>query len=110
MRLVEVAPLEAVRTGFVTLYKPEGRLVVVSRVGDEIRAWDGMCTHAKFRLATSRLFGGCEIECPVHAARFHGLTGEVTKGPATVPLIAMEAVVEDGILKLRVDWPEQETQ
>jgi nitrite reductase/ring-hydroxylating ferredoxin subunit len=47
---------------------------------------------------------GCEIECPMHGARFRAVDGEVLKGPATEPLERLESRVEDGRVMVLVDW------
>ena len=56
--------------------------VIVTRAGDQVRAFSARCTHL-----------GCEINrttdnqlvCPCHGSRFH-LDGTVAAGPATRPL------------------------
>ncbi len=103
---VDVAKLEELRENFATLFKVAGRAIVIARTPAGINAYDGTCTHAKFHFGTSRLAGGCEIECPIHGARFDAATGAVTKGPAKLPLQRIEAVVENGIVRVRVDWAE----
>lgn len=76
------------------MVKVAGRPVVLSRVDGEVCAFDGVCTHAKFMLGTSRLTRACEIECPVHGALFDARTGAVTKGPAEIPLPSFPARIE----------------
>lgn len=102
----DVAAFDTVRESFVTLHKVAGRAVVLTRMGDEVRAFDGTCTHGRFNFTTSRLFAGCEIECPIHGARFHAADGAVTKGPATRPLPQIPVIVADGMVKIRIDWPD----
>ncbi len=106
---VDVTTVDALRDSFATFFTVAGRGIVLTRLGDKIAAFDGTCTHAKFNLCTSRLVDGQDIECPMHAARFHGLTGAVTKGPATRALERFVVAIEKGTVKLRVDWagPEQ---
>ncbi len=106
VRYENVANLEELRENFATLFKVAGRAIVIARTPAGINAYDGTCTHAKFHFGTSRLAGGCEIECPIHGARFDAATGAVTKGPAKLPLQRIEAVVENGIVRVRVDWAE----
>ena len=83
---IPVARLADVRDGFVTLMNVAGKPVVLTRIGDEISAFHGICTHANYMLGTSRLVQGCQIECPVHGALFEALTGAVAKGPAEAAL------------------------
>lgn len=107
-RFVSVTRLAELREDFATLHKVAGRAIVIVRSANGVHAFDGTCTHAKFHFGTSRLVGGCEIECPIHGARFDAATGAVTKGPAKLPLPRIEARVEDGVVRVLVDWPETE--
>jgi nitrite reductase/ring-hydroxylating ferredoxin subunit len=51
-----------------------------------------------------RLQRGCELECPMHGARFHVDDGRVLKGPATEPLTPIDFCIEDGVVMVLVDW------
>lgn len=102
---VDVAPLDALKDSFATQFKVAGRAIVITRTAAGIHAFDGTCTHARFHFATSRLVG-CELECPIHGARFDAVSGAVTKGPANTPLPRLDAVVENGVVRVRVDWAE----
>jgi 3-phenylpropionate/trans-cinnamate dioxygenase ferredoxin component len=101
---VDVIRLERLRDSYVTLFRVAGRAVVLTRMGDAVHAFDGTCTHADFQFATSRLVDGCEIECPMHGACFDAATGDPTDGPADRALPAIEIKIEDGIVRLCVDW------
>lgn len=99
-----VACIDDVREGYVTRLDVDGVPVVLTRVGGEVRAFDGTCTHAEFQLETSRLVRGCEIECPIHGARFSAVDGAVVKGPAKEPLPELPCrIVGDQVL-LAPDW------
>lgn len=99
-----VASVEQVREGFVTLFKVAGRAVVLTKVQGQIAAFDGVCTHADFKLGTSRLVRGCAIECPVHGALFDAQSGAVTKGPADTPLTKINTRVEGADVLVEVTW------
>jgi nitrite reductase/ring-hydroxylating ferredoxin subunit len=101
---VAVAALDELRAGFVTVHEVEGRGVVLARTDDVVTAWDATCPHAEFQFGPMRLRRGCELECPMHGARFDVTDGSVLKGPATEPLEPIEARVEDGTVLVRVDW------
>lgn len=103
-RYVDVAALGELKESFATLFKIAGRAIVITRTPAGINAFDGTCTHARFHFGTSRLVG-CELECPIHGARFDAATGAVTKGPAQKPLPRIDAIVENGVVRVRVDWP-----
>jgi len=101
---LDVAALDDLRESYVTLFQVAGRPVILTRVGRVVHAFDGTCTHAEFQFATSRLVNGCEIECPMHGACFDAETGEVTHGPAELPLQSIDVQLEDGVVRLCVDW------
>src|ERR1044071_2595204 len=84
-RYVDVTTLAELKDQFATLHRVAGRAIVITRTAAGVHAFDGTCTHAKFHFGTSRLVG-CEIECPIHGARFDATTCAVTKGPANRPL------------------------
>lgn len=104
-RYVAVTTLAELKDSFATLHKVAGRAIIIARTAGGVHAFDGTCTHAKFHFGTSRLVG-CEIECPIHGARFDAVTGAVTKGPAKLPLEHIDVEIDNGIVRVRVDWPE----
>lgn len=60
-------------------------------------ATSNICTHAS-ALLTDGLMDGCEVECPLHNARFDVRTGEVLSSPAEVNLETfMTRVVGDHV-------------
>ena len=99
-----VASLDDVREGFVTRIDVDGIPVVLTRVDDVVRAFDGTCIHAEFQFVTSRLVRRCEIECPIHGARFSAVDGTVAKGPAKEPLPELPCRVEGSDVLLAPDW------
>jgi 3-phenylpropionate/trans-cinnamate dioxygenase ferredoxin component len=101
---VDVITLDQLRETYVTRFEVAGRAVILTRMMKGIHAFEGTCTHADFQFATSRLAGGCDIECPMHGACFDAETGEVTKGPAELPLRRIEVQIDDGIVRLCIDW------
>jgi len=105
-RFVDVAAVADLRENFVTVHKVAGRTIAVARMPSGVNVFDGTCTHARFHFGNSRLANGCEIECPIHGARFDAVTGAVTKGPAKLPLPRLASQVEDGVVRVFVDWPE----
>ena len=106
---VDVVPLDKLRDQYVTLFHVGGRAVILTRKGDAVHAFDGTCTHAEFQFTTSRLVGGCEVECPMHGACFDAETGAVTEGPTELPLQRFDLRIEDGMVRLCVDWAVSQT-
>lgn len=107
-RYVDAAALDDLETGFVTQVEVAGRAVVLARTADGVRAYDATCSHADFLLGSSRLVRGCEIECPMHGARFDATTGEPTKGPALRPLSCLAVRVAAGRVEIEIDWDEDD--
>jgi 3-phenylpropionate/trans-cinnamate dioxygenase ferredoxin subunit len=101
---VAAAPVEAVREGYMHKVEIEGVPIVLVRKDDQIRAFDGTCTHAQFEFESSRLARGCEIECPIHGARFSAVDGAVVKGPAKDPLPEIACRVEGDQVMVAPDW------
>lgn len=91
---VDLGDAEAVPAGGVKLYR-EQRLVVSRSDDGEYQAFSAQCTHA-----------GCVLDkiekdegnCPCHGSRFDVRTGEVVKGPATVPLPKVPVRTKNGKL------------
>jgi 3-phenylpropionate/trans-cinnamate dioxygenase ferredoxin component len=101
---VAAADLDDVREGYVTRVDVDGVPVVLTRTAEGgARAFDGMCTHAEFFFETSRLIRGCQIECPIHGARFSAVDGSVVKGPAKEPLEELPCRVEGGRVLVSVE-------
>ncbi len=63
----------------------DGRQIALYRVQDAVYATGNVCTHA-FALLSDGYLDGCEIECPLHNARFDVRTGAALSSPATAAL------------------------
>lgn len=81
----------------------DGHPVLVARTSEGVEAFDGTCTHARFRFVPSALVDGCEIECPMHGARFDARTGMLRCGPAKTALRRLESRVVEGTLEVAAD-------
>lgn len=101
---VNAIALDQLRDMYVTCVDVAGRTVAFTRTAKGVNAFDGTCTHADFKFVTSRLAGGCDIECPMHGACFDAATGEVTEGPADVSLPKYAVQIVDGMVQVSVDW------
>ena len=93
---VKVASVGELAAGGMMMVSAKGTDVLLARVGDAYFAIQNNCSHARggmldqgFLLAES-----CEVECPIHAARFSLRTGEVTCGPAVAPVARFSVKVE----------------
>jgi nitrite reductase/ring-hydroxylating ferredoxin subunit len=101
---VAVVAVDDLRPGFLSTHVVEGRDFVIATTDEGVAVFDGYCSHAEFKLGDSRMRRGCEIECPMHGARFRAGDGSVLKGPATEPLEQLESRIEDGTVMVLVDW------
>jgi 3-phenylpropionate/trans-cinnamate dioxygenase ferredoxin component len=101
---VNVVALDALREAYVTRFEVGGRAVILTRTSTGISAFDATCTHADFQFVTSRLAGGCDIECPMHGACFDAVTGEPTHGPAERALPRYAVRVEGAMVQVDAPW------
>jgi 3-phenylpropionate/trans-cinnamate dioxygenase ferredoxin subunit len=98
------AALDDVREGYIHKVEVEGVAIILTRTDHGVRAFDGTCTHAEFHFESSRLVRGCEIECPIHGARFSAVDGAVVKGPAKEPLEEIACRVDGDRILVAPDW------
>jgi 3-phenylpropionate/trans-cinnamate dioxygenase ferredoxin component len=56
-----------------------GEKVLVAHLDDGFHAVQGRCTHVFAPLARGKLVEGCQVQCPLHRARFDLRSGEVIK-------------------------------
>lgn len=64
-------------------------------------ATSNICTHAS-ALLTDGMMDGCEVECPLHNARFDVRTGEVLSSPAEVGLETFKTRVVGGNVEVLI--------
>jgi Rieske Fe-S protein len=72
---------------------PKGAGVVVTRDGDQVRAFSATCTHQG---CTVTSVDGGIINCNCHGSRFDAATGAPVGGPAPRPLPPVSVEVRDG--------------
>ncbi|WP_043837204.1 non-heme iron oxygenase ferredoxin subunit [Muricoccus aerilatus] len=73
----------------------DGRKIALYRVDGDVHATDNVCTHA-YALLSDGLLEGCQIECPLHNARFDVRTGRALSSPAERDLRTYPVRVVDG--------------
>ena len=91
-------PLEALIDGSGYWGEHRGKQIVVVKLGDEIRAFDGTCPHLGCIVQWDSAIQG--FKCPCHDARFDDL-GNPIAGPVNSPLRRVGFVVEENVLKIR---------
>lgn len=89
--------LDALAEGSAVWGEFQGRQIVVVKVGGEIQAFDGACTHLGCIVqwdAASQTF-----TCPCHGAAFSS-AGKPVSGPVNIPLRTVKFEIKDGVLKV----------
>ena len=79
--------------------------VLLSRIGGELHAVGGACTHYGAALSGG-LVAGDSVRCPLHHACFSLRTGAALRAPAMDPLGCWRAEVEGGRVFVRQRLPE----
>ncbi|MEP9352547.1 FAD-dependent oxidoreductase [Xanthobacter sp. KR7-65] len=100
----KVAAFEALRDGGVTGVEVDNTPIALFRMGDEVRATHGICTHALAFLKDGYVENGT-IECPLHQGVFDIRTGQALCAPLTRDLQTFAAKVEGGAVyvDLKID-------
>jgi len=95
------AAVDDVAEGEVTGVRAGGRPIALYRVEGEVYATHDICSHEHAHLSEGYL-EGCEIECPLHQARFDIRTGLATCRPATqaVAVYPVRIVGKDILVKV----------
>lgn len=70
-----------------------GKHLLLSRIGGEVFAVGGTCTHEETDLGIGFQIEG-RVVCPLHLSQFDLKTGEVLNPPATVPLEHFNVKIE----------------
>jgi nitrite reductase/ring-hydroxylating ferredoxin subunit len=72
----------------------KGFHVLLAKVGGEVCAVEGTCTHEKTDLGLGFLIED-RVVCPLHLSQFDLRTGQVLNPPAEVPLKRFNVKIED---------------
>lgn len=101
--MIRVCPLADLAPGEILRLEldPDPAIAVFHTEDGEVFAVDDECTHQNASLSDGWL-EGCEVECPLHAARFDLRTGEPDGPPATRAIRTHQVSVLDGDIYLTV--------
>ena len=92
---IQVAQVEDLEPGSMTMVEVDGKPVLLANVDGEIHAISDICTHEECNLSEGYLDGE-EVECPCHSSFFNLKTGDVTGGPAIEPVETYSVQIEEG--------------
>jgi 3-phenylpropionate/trans-cinnamate dioxygenase ferredoxin component len=81
----EAMPFEDLAEGSISAVDLNGEHVLLSKIGGEVFAVAGTCTHEEADLALGFVMED-EVTCPLHLSRFALRDGSVKNPPATTPL------------------------
>jgi len=98
---VRVAALSELPPGAMKGVWVDDVAVALFNVDGEIHAIGDICSHAHAHLTDGALCG-CEVECPLHGARFDVRTGRQLNFPAVVPVPRYEVRVEGNDILVNV--------
>jgi len=96
---VPVLSFESIADGEAKVIDVDGLRILLHRLGDDVRALSGVCTHRGGPLG-DEVRDGC-VTCPWHGSKFRLTDGSIEAGPATFPLARYEARVAYGWIELR---------
>jgi nitrite reductase/ring-hydroxylating ferredoxin subunit/uncharacterized membrane protein len=88
-----------------------GTVATVVNLGGQYFAFQEFCTH-RFGPLSEGSFQGGQVRCPWHGSCFDVRSGEVTNGPAKVPLRTYPVRVREGKVEVRVpdkEYPGEES-
>jgi len=77
--------------------------IAIFKLGDHYYAIDDTCSHDEASLSEGEIVEECQIECPMHGARFDIKTGKNLSFPAVVPVKSYPVKVENGVIYLEVE-------
>jgi 3-phenylpropionate/trans-cinnamate dioxygenase ferredoxin component len=94
-RFVRAMELSKLAPGTMAGVELEGRHVLLSNLGGEVFAVDGVCTHEESLLSQGFMVED-RVVCQLHLSQFELRTGEVINPPAFEPLKTYNVKIEDG--------------
>jgi 3-phenylpropionate/trans-cinnamate dioxygenase ferredoxin component len=77
-----------------TLYKVEGKNILLTKIGDGIYAFENKCSHADVPFGEKEVANG-QIQCPMHGSCFDIKTGEPKQLPAVEPIKTYDVKIEN---------------
>ncbi|HUN93680.1 MAG TPA: MocE family 2Fe-2S type ferredoxin [Burkholderiaceae bacterium] len=98
---LEVCPIDDIDDEDVVRFDHADRTYAVYRIGGQVYASDGLCTHEKVHLSGGLVMDHV-IECPKHNGRFDVRDGRALGAPVCVNLATYPAKVEGGVVFVQI--------
>ena len=83
--------------GTILALEVNGVRVLLAKIGSEVFALSGTCTHEDADLGLGFVIES-RVVCPLHLSQFDLRTGQVLNPPATAPLRTFNAKIEGGMI------------
>ena len=93
MTFVEAMKLGDLSEGSISAVDLKGKHVLLSKIGGEVSAVSGVCTHEETDLGSGFVIED-RVVCPLHLSQFELKTGAVMNPPATAPLERFNVKIE----------------
>ena len=90
-------------SGSVKTVEYDGETIAIFKLEDGYYAINDECSHDEASLSEGDVVENCQIECPLHGARFNIKTGQNLTFPAVVPVDAYLTKVENGVIFVEVE-------
>jgi 3-phenylpropionate/trans-cinnamate dioxygenase ferredoxin subunit len=100
-RRIDLCAAGEVPPGTMKLCEAEDEIVLVTNLGGEFHAAQGICSHEYFELDRGMLVGDT-VTCMLHLSRFSLIDGEVGDPPAELPLAIYTVTVASGRVTIEV--------
>lgn len=101
MEFVPALPDSSLAEGSMLAVDVKGEHILVARVGGEVFAVSGTCTHEEADLGNGFLVED-RVVCALHLSQFEVKTGRVLNPPATSPLKTFKIKIEGGEILVEV--------
>lgn len=98
---LEAMKLDDLAEGSIAGVEVGGRHVLLSKIGGEVYAVSGTCTHEETDLARGFVLED-NVTCPLHLSQFSLRTGEVLNPPATEPLQRFNVKIQGNAIFVEV--------
>ncbi len=98
MRALE---LSALQPGTMAGVEVEGRQILLSNLGGDVYAVEGICTHQESPLSQGFMIED-RVVCQLHLSQFDLRTGEVYNPPAVEPLRRYNVKIEEGTIFVEI--------